>query len=231
MSSSASLPANVHVSRHPCLRVKLSQLRSDKITPRETSELVQEIATIISCEAFASSLDVSSSGTARTPLGYEYPVEAIATEKIALVPILRSGLGMIQAIQTMLPTMAPVHHLGLFREPTTLQPVEYYNNLPSNPAVSGENSSAAKLAILIDPVIATGSTAVAAIQTLKEWGVERIIFLAILGSETGLIRAASEWPEGVQIWAAGVDQQVDSKGMIKPGLGDIGDRLFLAIGK
>lgn len=80
-------------------------------------------------------------------------------------------------------------------------------------------------------MVATGNTAAAAIQTLKEWGVEKIVFICIIGSETGLERAASEWPEGVEIWTGGVDQQVNEKGMILPGLGDIGDRLFLAIGK
>ncbi|EFE42722.1 hypothetical protein TRV_02442 [Trichophyton verrucosum HKI 0517] len=215
-----TLPKNVHVSRHPCLQVKLSQLRSGKASSRETNDLVHEIATIIGCEAFAENISVAPGEKNTTPLGYEYTTSFITPDKIALVPILRSGLGMVN-----------VHHLGLFREPTTLEPVEYYNNLPFQPNSTGVNSAAAKLAIIIDPVVATGSTASAAIQTLREWGVERILFLCILGSHAGLIKAAGEWEEGVQVWTGAVDEQVDMKGMIQPGLGDIGDRLFSAGGR
>lgn len=129
------------------------------------------------------------------------------------------------AIQTVLPNPASVHHLGLFREKMTLQPVEYYNNLPQS------QSSVAKLAIITDPVIATGGTAVAAIQTLREWGVEHIIVLSILGALPGVLKAAEEWPEGTQIWLGGLDEKLTDKGMIQPGLGDIGDRLFLTLGK
>lgn len=129
------------------------------------------------------------------------------------------------AIQTILPEPASVHHLGLFREKMTLQPVEYYNNLPQS------QSSVAKLAIITDPVIATGGTAVAAIQTLREWGVEKIIVLSVLAAHPGLTKAADEWPEGTQIWVGGLDENLTDKGMIQPGLGDIGDRLFLTLGK
>lgn len=103
--------------------------------------------------------------------------------------------------------------------------MEYYNNLPQS------KSAVAKLAIVIDPVIATGGTSVAAIQTLREWGVERIIFLAVLGALPGLKAAAEEWPEGTQLWVAGMDESLTDTGYIKPGLGDIGDRLFLTMGK
>jgi hypothetical protein len=140
------------------------------------------------------------------------------------------------AIQTLLPSPVPVHHLGLFREPTTLEPVEYYNNLPYHRPAMGSpsnspNAGASELAILLDPVIATGGTCSAAIQTLREWGVKRVIVVAVLGALPGLVRAANEWPEGVQIYVAGVDEDVNDRGMIKPGLGDVGDRLFLTIGK
>jgi uracil phosphoribosyltransferase len=129
------------------------------------------------------------------------------------------------AVQTILPEPASVHHLGLFREKISLQPVEYYNNLPQS------QDSIAKIAIITDPIIATGGTSVAAIQTLKEWGVERIIVLSVLGARDGVLKAAEEWPEGTQIWVGGIDEELTEKGMIKPGLGDIGDRLFLTIGK
>lgn len=124
-----------------------------------------------------------------------------------------------------------MHHLGLFREPTSLQPVEYYNNLPYHDNSTVGSNAVAELAILVDPVIATGGTSVAAIQTLREWGVKKVLLIAVLGSEFGVKQAAKEWPEGVDVWVGDVDPDCDAKGMIKPGLGDVGDRLFLTIGK
>ena len=147
----------------------------------------------------------------------------------SLVPILRSGLGMVEALQTVLPEPVPIHHLGLFREPVTLQPVEYYNNLPNHTEPPNPNEE--HVAIIVDPIIATGGTAVAAIQTLREWGVKKIVFLCVLGSESGVRRAAEEWTEGAEIWVGAVDKDVDGKGYLKPGCGDVGDRLFSTKGK
>lgn len=130
----------------------------------------------------------------------------------------------------MLPVPVPVHHLGMYREPSTLDPVEYYNNLPHHIA-SSSDGPASSLAIIVDPVIATGGTCAAAIQTLREWGAKRVIVMAVIGAEEGLRRAAAEWPEGTELWVAGVDKDLTSTGMLKPGLGDVGDRLFLTIGK
>ncbi|RDL39513.1 putative uracil phosphoribosyltransferase [Venustampulla echinocandica] len=231
-----TLPPNVHASTHPCLQAKLSQLRDVSANTRETKALVHDISVIIACEALASGLSTKSGPVSKTPLGYEYTTTTIAPSTISLIPILRSGLGMLDALQTILPEPVPVHHLGLFREPTTLEPVEYYNNLPYHRPSAGTpsdapNEGASELAILLDPIIATGGTCAAAIQTLKEWGVKRVIVIAVLGAAPGLVKAASEWPEGVDIWVAGVDESVTDKGMIKPGLGDVGDRLFLTIGK
>jgi uracil phosphoribosyltransferase len=141
---------------------------------------------------------------------------------------------MVDAVQTLLPNPVPVHHLGLFREPTTLEPVEYYNNLPNHipdPRSATGDGNASKLAIILDPVIATGGTCAAAIQTLREWGAERIVVLSVIAAVEGITRAANEWPEGVEIWVAGVDAELTDKGMLKPGVGDVGDRLFLTIGK
>ncbi|KAM3083808.1 hypothetical protein ACMFMG_002079 [Clarireedia jacksonii] len=234
--SPSSLPSNVHVSSHPCLQAKLSQLRSNTTNARETKALVHEIALIVGCEATAAGLTVSEGPTATTHLNYEYTTSTISPASISIVPILRSGLGMLEAIQTILPSPYPIHHLGLFREPTTLEPVEYYNNLPhhrptGNTPSNAPNSSASELAILLDPIIATGGTCAAAIQTLKEWGVKKVIVISVLGALPGLQKAAGEWPEGTEIWCAGVDESINEKGMIKPGLGDVGDRLFLTIGK
>ena len=116
--------------------------------------------------------------------------------------------------------------------------VEYYNNLPYHRSDTTAPSSSSslptgpsELTILIDPVIATGATACAAIDTLKEWGVQKIVLIAVLASETGLAKVAAEWEHGVEIFVAAVDPECDSNGMIKPGLGDVGDRMFLTVGK
>lgn len=232
----SSLPANVHVSTHPCLRAKLSQLRSSSTQAREAKALVHEISLIVGCEALAAGLTVEQGPADKTPLGLEYSTTSISTQSISLVPVLRSGLGMLDAIQTLLPDPVPTFHLGLYREPISLEPVEYYNNLPyhrpaANTPSNSANTSATELAILLDPVVATGGTSVAAIQTLKEWGVKKVIVISVLGAKPGVLKAASEWPEGVEIWLAGIDESINEKGMIVPGLGDVGDRLFLTIGK
>ncbi|KAH6658138.1 uracil phosphoribosyltransferase [Truncatella angustata] len=222
--SAPPLPSNVHVSSHPCLRAKLSLLRSKQTHSRDVKGLINEISTILGVEALATAFTAVDGPKDETPIGFEYTTTTIEPQQFSLVPILRSGLGMVEAIQTLLPTPVPVHHLGLYREPSTLEPVEYYNNLPQHNGVSG-------LAFILDPVIATGGTCAAAIQTLREWGVKRIIVLSVIGAAEGINRAAKEWPEGVEIWVAGVDADLTPNGYIKPGVGDVGDRLFLTIGK
>ncbi|MCJ1288758.1 hypothetical protein MMC34_000287 [Xylographa carneopallida] len=229
--ATAPFPPSVHISQHPCLQAKLSQLRSKSTTARETKALVHEIALILGCEALATGLQTESRGTDETPLGYSYTTTTLRPSRISLVPILRSGLGMVDALTTLLPPPTPVHHLGLFRDPSTLQPVEYYNNLPYHDPSPPRSAPDEHLAILIDPIIATGGTAAAAIQTLREWGVTRILLLAVLGSEEGVRRAAAEWEGGVQVWVGGVDGGLDARGMIRPGVGDVGDRLFLTRGR
>ncbi|WPG99160.1 Hypothetical protein R9X50_00197100 [Acrodontium crateriforme] len=230
-----SLPANVHVSTHPCLAGKLSQLRSSSTNARDFRTLVHDIATILGCEALAQNLTVVEKGTDTSPLGYTYATKTTSPAQIALVPILRSGLSMQTAIEALLPTQPTVHHLGMYREKTTLQPVEYYNNLPYHSASATTAGGTAKpvpdLAIVIDPIIATGSTVCAAIDTLRDWGVPRILTLSVLGSVEGVARAAATWPEGVEMWVGGVDAETDERGMIVPGLGDCGDRLYLTVGK
>ncbi|CAG8903641.1 unnamed protein product [Penicillium egyptiacum] len=234
-----SLPPNVHVSSHPCLQAKLSLIRSASTTPRETRGLVHDIANILGVEAF-SGLKSVKTGTDTTPLGIEYETQGIDPADLALVPILRSGLGMVDALNDLLPTPVPVYHLGLFREKVSLQPVEYYNNLPfhrselspASPASLNPttNTAAASLAVLLDPVIATGATAEAAIQLLRDWGVKKVIMLSLLASEEGVKRAAGTWGD-VEVWVGAIDKGVNEKGMIVPGIGDIGDRLFVAVGK
>jgi len=190
---------------------------------------------MVGYEALAAGLSAKEAGTDKSPLGYSYTTTTTSPSpsQISLVPILRSGLSMVPALSSLLSAPVAVHHLGLYRERTTLQPVEYYNNLPyhapttSNPSASGPSD----LAIIVDPIIATGATMCAAIETLRDWGVKRIIVLSVLASREGLEKACQEWEEGTEVWVGGCDDGVDEKGMIKPGLGDIGDRLFLTIGK
>ncbi|KAM7189163.1 uracil phosphoribosyltransferase [Naviculisporaceae sp. PSN 640] len=234
MTGQVKLPENVHISSHPCLQAKLSQLRSKDTNARDVKALINEISLILGCEALAKGLTAAPGPSDTTPLGFEYSTVQVQPESVSLVPILRSGLGMVEALQTLLPTPVPVHHLGLYREPATLSPVEYYNNLPNhvaNPNSSSGDAGPSRLAILLDPVIATGGTCAAAIQTLKEWGVQRIIVLAVIGAASGVTKAAEEWPGHVDLWLAGVDEELTDRGMLKPGLGDVGDRLFLTIGK
>ncbi|POR34277.1 Uracil phosphoribosyltransferase [Tolypocladium paradoxum] len=234
----APLPPNVHVSQHPCLQAKLSQLRSKATDARDAKALVHHIGLIVSCEALARNISPVDGPKDTTPLGFEYTTTAALPQTVCIVPILRSGLAMVDAVQTVLPRPVPVHHLGMYREQSTLAPVEYYNNLPHHipgphhvPGPSASSSAASSLAIIVDPVIATGGTCAAAIQTLREWGAKKVLVLCVVGAEDGVRRAAQEWPEGTELWLAGVDVKLTPEGMLEPGLGDIGDRLYLTVGK
>ncbi|KAK4898520.1 hypothetical protein LTR27_004117 [Elasticomyces elasticus] len=220
---------NIHISAHPCLRAKLSQLRSASTNAPDTKRLVHDISTIIACEALGDTLSTLKTGTDESPLGYRYTTESISPSNISIVPILRSGLSMVDAVQTLLPSPVAVHHLGMYRDKATLSAVEYYNNLPQHSTTDAAGQM--DIAIIVDPIVATGSTLCAAIETLKDWGAPRIFCFVVLATEGGLKRAAEVWPEGVDIWVGGVDPVTDEKGMIKPGLGDIGDRLFMTVGK
>lgn len=241
-----SLPPNAHISTHPCVQAKLSHLRSSSTNAREVKSLIHEITLLVASEALAKSLTTTTegagAGTDTSPLGYTYGKTTLAPSKISLVPILRSGLAMVDALEALLPHPVPVHHLGLYREKSTLQPVEYYNNLPyhkpstQQPAAATPAGTAvdtagpADLAIVVDPIIATGATAVAAVETLREYGVKKVVIISILSSIGGVKRVAGSW-EGVEVFVGGCDAETDAKGMIKPGLGDVGDRLFLTLGK
>ncbi|KAI5207391.1 uracil phosphoribosyltransferase-like protein [Aureobasidium subglaciale] len=228
----SSLPSNVHVAQHPCLRAKISQLRSQQTGARDAKRLIHEISSMLGYEALGSALKPAYQGTDQSPLGYDFAIETISPSHVSLVPILRSGLSMVDALLAVLPDPVPVFHLGMYREKTTLQPVEYYNNLPYHSATTtSQQTTPSDIAILLDPIIATGATASAAIDTLKDWGVKRIVICSVLASHEGLEKVSRVWEEGVQIWVGAVDPGTDAKGMIKPGLGDVGDRLFLTIGK
>ncbi|KAG5978951.1 hypothetical protein E4U55_005720 [Claviceps digitariae] len=227
-----SLLPNVHLSQHPSLKAKLSQLRSHSTPSKEVKTLVHDISLILACEALATNLSAVEGPKDKTPLDFEYSSTIVRPQTICIVPILRSGLGMVDAVQTILPISVPVHHLGMYREPSTLDSVEYYNNLSHHiPGSDDTTTPSSSLAILVDPIIATGGTCVAAIQTLREWGAKKVLVLSVLGAEEGVNKAAGEWPEGTELWIAGLDSKLTREGMLEPGLGDIGDRLFLTLGK
>ncbi|KAI8143259.1 uracil phosphoribosyltransferase-domain-containing protein [Fennellomyces sp. T-0311] len=205
----------LHISQHPIVAVKLSQLREARQSSKAVRELMSELSTLVGYEATAD-ISISKDKTLSSP--YEPFQGAQVSQRVALVPILRSGLGLVDGFLTLFPE-APVLHLGLYREKVSLQPVEYYNKLPQTPN--------ADVCYVLDPVIATGNTAVATVNILKEWGVpgENIKFVAVLGSKQGITQLQEEHPD-IHVYVAGVDETLDEHGYIRPGLGDSGDRLW-----
>ncbi|KAL1935625.1 hypothetical protein VTP01DRAFT_4765 [Rhizomucor pusillus] len=205
----------LHVSKHPLIAVKLSQLRDSSASPKVFRELARDLAGMLAYEA-TEELAVSLDKTRQSP--YEPYKAAELKQRVGLVPILRSGLGLVDGFLSLFPD-APVLHLGLFREKISLQPVEYYNKLPENPNVD--------VVYVLDPIIATGNTAVATINVLKEWGIpgDNIKFVAILGSQQGVEHLQREHPD-LHLYVASVDETLDNQGYIRPGIGDSGDRLW-----
>ncbi|NTW97364.1 MAG: uracil phosphoribosyltransferase [Oscillochloris sp.] len=202
----------VHVSTHPLVQHKLALLRSELTEPKKFRELVREIAQLLFYEA---TQDLSLAPlTVQTPMalagGYE------VAERVGIIPILRAGLGMSEAIIEILPT-AHVWHLGLYRDHETLQPVTYYNKLPAEPDID--------LSIIVDPMLATGGSAVAAVDILKRWGARRIKFLGLIAAPEG-VKLLSESHPDVDIYLAAIDDYLNEHGYIVPGLGDAGDRQF-----
>ena len=202
----------VHVSNHPLILHKLSLLRDVNTKPKKFRELVRELAILLAYEATA---DLSLGPVdVVTPMG-ETKGQTLR-EKIGLVPILRAGLGMVEGIWEMMPG-AEVWHIGLYRDERTLRPVEYYNKLPVDPTV--------QVCLILDPMLATGGSAVATVNILKKWGARRIKFVGIIAAPEG-IKALTETHPDVDIHVAAVDDHLNEIGYIVPGLGDAGDRLF-----
>jgi len=207
-------PARINVLSHPIVNAELSKLRQTTTGPKEFREGIHQISLILGIEATRTLEESSFRG--ETPVG---PFTGTAIKpRIGLTPVLRAGLGMIDALLTLFPA-APVYHLGLFREKVTLQPVEYYSKLPPSPPVDQ--------VFLLDPLIATGGTACAALAMIVDWGipVENIKLLCVLASREGLAHVQAEYPD-LEVWVAGVDEELTPEGIISPGLGDTGDRLF-----
>ena len=213
-----SLPKNVYKLAHPLARHKLTLLRNRATEPKKFRELVSELAMML---AYEGTRDLPL-----RPLDVETPLTltrgAQMAENVGLVPILRAGLGMVEGTWKLLP-QAEVWHLGLYRDERTLQPVEYYNKLPTDPTV--------QLCLLLDPMLATGGSAIAAVDVLKRWGVSRIKFVGLIAAPEGIWALHNAHPD-VDIHVAEVDERLTNEddpfpvGFIWPGLGDAGDRQF-----
>ena len=204
--------SNVFASQHPLVAHKLSRLRDRSTEPKKFRELVREIAALLAYEATADLLTVPR--LVQTPLATMDGVEL--QEKIGLVPILRAGLGMVEGFWELMPT-AEVWHIGLYRDEKTLQPVQYYNKLPVEPTVS--------VCLILDPMLATGGSAVATTAIVKRWGVRKIKFVGLIGAPEGIALMQAAHPE-VPIYLAAIDDHLNERGYILPGLGDAGDRQF-----
>ena len=203
----------VHILDHPLLQHKLTILRDERTGVKEFREIVAEVATL---ECYEATRDLPLEDIeVKTPVATG-TFKHLAGKKLAIVPILRAGLGMVDGILTLIPS-AKVGHIGLYRDPETLAPVEYYCKMPSD--ISERD------VIVLDPMLATGGSAVAAIQFLKNYGCHNIKLMNVLAAPEG-IRAVREAHPAVDIYVAGVDEGLNDHGYIVPGLGDAGDRIF-----
>ena len=204
--------AGLHVSRHPAVRHKLAILRDQSTEPKKFREVVRELSWLLGYEALADAQ--TRQIEVQTPL--EVTIADELADRIGLVPILRAGLGMVGAMLELMP-MAQVWHLGLFRDERTLRPVEYYNRLP--------DSATVEVCLILDPMLATGGSATAAIDVLKRWGASRIKLINLIAAPEGVAAVQSAHPD-VAIHCAALDRQLNERGYILPGLGDAGDRQF-----
>jgi uracil phosphoribosyltransferase len=202
----------VYESKHPLVKHKLTLLRNSSTEPKKFRELVRELAILLTYEATA---DLTLKPiTVTTPMGKAAGSELV--DKIGLIPILRAGLGMVEGIWEMMPS-AEVWHIGLYRDEETLQPVSYYNKLPTMPTV--------QVCLVLDPMLATGGSAVATCNILKAWGASRIKFVGLLAAPEGVEALQTTHPD-VPIHVAQIDERLNDVGYIVPGLGDAGDRQF-----
>lgn len=205
--------SKVCVFDHPLILHKLSILREKGTSVKEFRELISEIAMLMCYEA-TRDLPIEEVEI-ETPVA-KANVKRIAGKKLAIVPILRAGLGMVDGMVSMMPNVK-VGHIGLFRDPETLDPVKYYYKMP--PDIEERD------VIVVDPMLATGGSASAAIQFLKEDGVKHIKLMSIIGAPEGVERMQKDHPD-VDIYVAALDDHLNENGYIVPGLGDAGDRIF-----
>ncbi len=204
--------SNVYESKHPLVKHKLSRLRDIKTEPKKFRELVREIAALLAYEVTAD--------LATMPRELETPLAKMTgqelKEKIGLVPILRAGLGLVEGFWELMPS-AEVWHIGLYRDEHTLRPVEYYNKLPLEPRVS--------VCLILDPMLTTGGSATATADVLKKWGVKKIKFVGLIAAPEGIKAMQDQHPD-IPIHIAAIDERLNDRAYIVPGLGDAGDRQF-----
>ena len=204
--------ANLHVSNHPVMAHKLSLLRDRSTEPKKFRELVRELSWLLGYEAMA---DLTTQ-----PITVETPLEptggAELEPKVGLIPVLRAGLGMVDAMLELMPS-AEVWHIGLYRDERSLKPVEYYNKLP--------DAATVQVCLILDPMLATGGSSAATVDILKQWGAARIKQVSLIAAPEGIATLSAAHPD-VDIHVAAVDRALNERGYIVPGLGDAGDRQF-----
>ena len=205
--------ANVHIMDHPLIHHKLAVLRNKETPVKEFRELINEISGLMCYEA--------TRNLPLTDVDVETPIavakcKMLAGKKLAIVPILRAGLGMVDALVDLIPS-AKIGHIGLYRDPETHEPVEYYCKLPEDI----EN----RVTFVVDPMLATGGSAVAAIDFLKKHGCKQIIMMNVIGCPEGIKRVQEAHPD-VEMYLAACDEKLNDHAYIVPGLGDAGDRIF-----
>ena len=205
--------ARTVIMDHPLIQHKIGIIRKKDTSSKEFREMISEIAMLMCYEA-TRDLPLKEI-TIETPVA-EARVQVISGKKIALVPILRAGLGMVEGILEMIPA-AKVGHIGLYRNPETLQPIEYYCKLP--------NDIEDRDVLLLDPMLATGGSAIDAITQIKKHGAKRIKFIGLIAAPEGVAAVQKAHPD-VEIFVAGIDEKLNDHGYIVPGLGDAGDRIF-----
>ena len=204
--------SKVHVVDHPLIQHKVTMLRNEKTTVKDFRELANEIALLMGYEA-TKDLDLADIKV-KTPI--TETMGKTIVKQVAIVPILRAGLGMVDALMSLIPA-AKVGHVGLYRDPETHEPVEYYCKLPTD--------IEKRQVLVTDPMLATGGSGSAAVSFIKQKGCNNIKFMSIIAAPEGLERLAKDHPD-VQIYTGCVDERLNEHGYILPGLGDAGDRLF-----
>lgn len=205
--------SNLTVIAHPLVQHKVTVLRRKDTSKKKFKELVDEIAMLMAYEV--------TRDLPLQPVEIETPLETttqmrLSGKKLTLVPILRAGLGMVDGVLRLMPSVR-VGHIGLYRDHDTLQPVDYYFKIPPEPE--------ARDFIVLDPMLATGGSASAAVSSLKRSGATRVRFMCLVAAPEGVRRMREDHPD-VQVYAAALDRELDGNGYIRPGLGDAGDRLF-----
>ena len=205
---------NVVIFNHPLINHKIAILRDEKTSMKEFRELIEEITTLMTYESLKEGVPTVTK-TVKTPLEV-CEQQVVADNAIAIVPILRAGLGMVNGVHVLFPS-ARVGHIGMYRDEETLEPKEYYCKLP--------DGIEDKLVLLLDPMLATGGSASAAIQFMKNYGCQHIKLMCIIAAPEGVERVHSDHPD-VEVYCAAGDEKLNDHGYIVPGLGDAGDRIF-----